>query len=197
MTLYLFPATLKQANNMIEKLHRHHKPVVGHRFTIGCKDQLGIVHGMAVVGRPVSRGISPYTVAEVTRLVSDGTPHVCSKLYSACARAADAMGYDWIQTTILFNEPGTSLKASGWKFHHLITGRDWNCPSRGGRRTDQPMCDKQVWIKYLNTILNYSETHQGIKEIEINICPHNGPKMTHSNGDTECFNCREIIWKRE
>jgi hypothetical protein len=29
------------------------------------------------------------------------------------------------------------------------------------------------------------------------ICPHNGPTMTHSNGDIECFNCREIIWKRE
>jgi len=149
LKLRLFPATLKQANEMIERLHRHHKPVVGHRFSIGCCDENKNVHGIAVVGRPVAREVAQYSVAEVTRLVSDGTPHVCSKLYAACARSAEAMGYDKIQTTILDSEPGISLKAAGWNFDHMITGRDWNCPSRGSRRTDQPMCDKQVWIKIL------------------------------------------------
>ncbi len=149
MKLQLFPATLKQANEMVERLHRHHKPVVGHRFSIGCEDENGIAHGMAIVGRPVAREIDQNRVAEVTRLVTDGTPHVCSKLYAACARAAEAIGYNWIQTSILENETGTSLKAAGWQFDHTIKGRDWNCPSRGGRRTDQPMCDKQVWIKRL------------------------------------------------
>uniref|UniRef100_A0A6M3J7Z1 Acetyltransferase n=1 Tax=viral metagenome TaxID=1070528 RepID=A0A6M3J7Z1_9ZZZZ len=150
MRLRLFPATLKQANEMIELFHRHHKRAVGHRFSIGCKDQSGIIHGIAVVGRPVGREVPQYTVAEVTRLVSDGTPHVCSKLYSACARAAKAMGYDWIQTAILVDEPGTSLIAAGWEFDHIIKGRNWNCPSRGGRRTDQPMCDKQLYKRNLN-----------------------------------------------
>jgi hypothetical protein len=147
--LQLFPATLKQANEMVERLHRHHKPVVGHRFSIGCEDEDGVAHGMAIVGRPVAREIDQNRVAEVTRLVTDGTPHVCSKLYAACARAAEAIGYNWIQTSILESETGTSLKAAGWQFDHMIKGRDWNCPSRGGRRTDQPMCDKQVWIKKL------------------------------------------------
>jgi hypothetical protein len=145
--LSLFPATLKQANEMVERLHRHHKPVVGHRFSIGCEDENGVAHGMAIVGRPVARAIDQNRVAEVTRLVTDGTPHVCSKLYAACARAAEAIGYNWIQTAILESEMGTSLKAAGWHFDHTIKGRDWNCPSREGRRTDQPMCDKQVWIK--------------------------------------------------
>ena len=145
--LRLFPATLKQANEMIEQLHRHHKRVAGHRFSIGCQD--GVVHGIAVVGRPVARATPQYSVAEVTRLVSDGTPHVCSMLYAACARAAQAMGYDRIQTAILVDEPGTSLIAAGWHYDHMIKGRDWNCPSRGGRRTDQPMCDKQVWVKVI------------------------------------------------
>ena len=147
--LSLFPATLKQANEMVERLHRHHKPVVGHRFSIGCEDENGAAHGMAIVGRPVAREIDQNRVAEVTRLVTDGTPHVCSKLYAACARAAEAIGYNWIQTSILENETGTSLKAAGWQFDHMIKGRNWNCPSRGGRRTDQPMCDKQVWVKTL------------------------------------------------
>jgi hypothetical protein len=147
--LSLFPATLRQANEMVGRLHRHHKPVVGHRFSIGCEDENGVAHGMAIVGRPVARAIDQNRVAEVTRLVTDGTPHVCSKLYAACARAAEAIGYNWIQTAILENETGTSLKAAGWHFDHTIKGRDWNCPSRGGRRIDQPMCDKQVWIKKL------------------------------------------------
>src|SRR3972149_8340094 len=98
MKLKLFPATLSQANEMIERLHRHHKRVVGHRYTIGCQDTDGKIHGIAVVGRPVAREVDQYKVAEVTRLVADGTPHVCSKLYAACARAADAMGYILIQT---------------------------------------------------------------------------------------------------
>ncbi len=147
MGLTLFPATLKQANQMIAALHRHHKPVVGHRFSIGCEDDKGIIHGIAVIGRPVSRMVEQYRTAEVTRLVTDGTPNVCSKLYSACARAAEAMGYERIQTTILDTEPGISLKAAGWKFSHIVKGGDWNRPSRGGRRIDQPMCDKQVWNK--------------------------------------------------
>src|SRR3990172_139781 len=147
--LMLFPATLKQANAMIELLHRHHKKVVGHRFSIGCEDESGVVHGIAVVGRPVARAVEQYRIAEVTRLVSDGTPHVCSKLYAACARAAQAMGYTKIQTTILENETGISLIAAGWNLSHPIKGRDWNCPSRSGRRTDQPICDKWVWVKEL------------------------------------------------
>lgn len=150
MKLRLFPATLNQANEMIEILHRHHKKVVGHRFTIGCKDDIGIVHGIAVTGRAVCREVDQYMIAEVTRLVTDGTPHVCSKLYAACARAADAMGFDEIQTYILDSESGISLKAAGWQFDHMVKGRDWNCPSRGGRRTDQPMCDKQLWKKILS-----------------------------------------------
>ena len=150
MKLGLFPATLKQANEMVSALHRHHKPVVGHRFSIGCEDELGIIHGIAIVDRPVARAVDQNRVAEVTRLVTDGTSYVCSKLYAACARAADAMGFNSIQTSILENEPGTSLRAAGWQFNHMIKGRDWNCPSRSGRRTDQPMCDKQVWTKKLS-----------------------------------------------
>lgn len=150
MALNLFPATLKQANEMVSRLHRHHFPVVGHRCSIGCEDEDGLVHGAAIVGRPVARAVDQNRVAEVTRLVTDGTPHACSMLYAACARAAKAMGYYHIQTSILEDEPGTSLVAAGWQFDHIIKGRNWNTPSRTGRRTDQPMCDKKVWLKVLN-----------------------------------------------
>lgn len=147
--LKLFPATLAQANELIAQWHRHHKPVVGHRFSIGVKDEIG-VHGIAVIGRPVARKTNQYEVAEVTRLVTDGTKNACSMLYSAAARAAKAMGFSHIQTFILNDELGTSLKAAGWIFDGVSAGGDWNSPSRKGRRIDQPQQPKQRWIKTLN-----------------------------------------------
>jgi hypothetical protein len=144
----LVPLTLKQANEKIAALHRHHKPVVGHRFSIGVESD-GRIVGAAVVGRPVARETDQYAIAEVTRLVTDGTPHVCSMLYSACARAAKAMGFSKIQTYILDTEPGTSLRAAGWLFESTTSGGDWNHSWRKGRRVDQPMCRKQRWAKEL------------------------------------------------
>ena len=149
-SLRLVPLTLAQANELIERLHRHHKRVVGHRFSIGAQNGNGLI-GAVVVGRPVARMTDQNNVAEVTRLVTDGTPHACSMLYAAAARAADAMGYQRIQTFILEDEPGTSLKAAGWKFEAMSGGGDWNRPSRGGRRTDQPMVRKQKWSKVFRT----------------------------------------------
>lgn len=52
--LELVPITLKEANAFVERYHRHHKPVVGHKFSIAASDGEKIV-GVAIVGRPVSR----------------------------------------------------------------------------------------------------------------------------------------------
>jgi hypothetical protein len=141
------PLTLKQANMLISTLHRHHKPVVGHRFSIGIRNDKCELIGACVVGRPVAREVDQYMVAEVTRLVTDGTKNACSILYSAAARAAQAMGFDRIQTYILDTEPGTSLKASGWTFEGYTSGGNWNHSWRKGRREDQPMSPKARWGK--------------------------------------------------
>lgn len=147
--LRLRPLTLSQANELIVKLHRHHKPVVGHRYTLGAYRGIELV-GAVVVGRPVSRELDQYAIAEVTRLVSDGSPDVCSFLYSAAARVAKEMGFWKIQTYILATEPGDSLKASGWQFEIETSGGNWNHSWRKGRREDQPMCIKNRWGKVLN-----------------------------------------------
>lgn len=139
---------LSEANDLISRLHRHHKPVQGHRFSIGAiKD--GALVGAAVVGRPVARSYDPKKVIEVTRLVTDGTPNACSTLYAAAARAARELGYESIQTYILDSEPGTSLLASGWTLTNTTQGDTWTRPSRPGRRTDQPTTPKQRWVKTL------------------------------------------------
>ena len=144
------PLTLVQANELISRLHRHHKMVVGHRFSIGVENDEGELVGACVVGRPVARLVDQYRIAEVTRLVTDGTKNTCSILYAAAARAAAAMGFEKIQTYILMSEPGTSLKAAGWSFEAHTSGGTWNRPSRGNRRVDQPMCQKSRWSKTLN-----------------------------------------------
>lgn len=146
--LKVVPLTLKQLNSFVEEKHRHHKKVQGHRFSLGVMHEDTLV-GACSVGRPVARGCDPNTTAEVTRLVTDGTKNACSILYSASARACQAMGFKKIQTYILEDEPGTSLKASGWKYEATTRGGDWNNgPDRKGkRRTDQPQGPKQRWSK--------------------------------------------------
>lgn len=151
LSLHIVPLTLKQANEMVAALHRHHKPCVGHRFSIGCIDDAGGVHGAAICGRPVARGCDPYLTLEVSRLVTDGTPNACSVLYAASARVAKEMGFNKIQTYILQEEPGTSLKAAGWLPEGSTLGGDWNhsTANKGTRRTDQPMTPKQRWARQL------------------------------------------------
>jgi hypothetical protein len=138
---------LKAANEMVSSMHRHHKPCVGHRFSLGIIDDEGTVRGAAIVGRPVSRETSQYDIAEVSRLVTDGCQNGCSALYGACARVAKEMGFTKIQTYILESEPGTSLKASGWVMEAITSGGNWNHSWRKGRREDQPMVRKQRWSK--------------------------------------------------
>jgi hypothetical protein len=139
---------LKDANEFVTRLHRHHVPVVGHRFSLGCEKD-GQLLGVAICGRPVARRTPGDRVVEVTRLCTDGTKNACSFLYSAAARAAKALGYSMIQTFILETETGVSLRATGWEMGHTTKAEEWNRPSRGGRRTDQPNCRKVRWFKEL------------------------------------------------
>ena len=96
----LVPVSLKAANTFVAEHHRHHKPVVGHKFSIGCALD-GRLVGVAIVGRPVSRYLDNGLTLEVNRLCTTGEKNVCSMLYAAAARAAKAMGYQKIITYTL------------------------------------------------------------------------------------------------
>jgi len=150
MQLLIKPLELKQANDFVLLHHRHHKPVVGHRFSIGCIDEDGVLRGACIVGRPVARLVDHTEVLEVTRLVTDGTRNACSILYGAAARAGKAMGYRKIQTYILEDEIGTSLLASGWCCMGWSSGGQWKHTDGKPRRIDQPICRKGRWEKILN-----------------------------------------------
>lgn len=137
------PVTLAQANDFVAEHHRHHKPVRGHKFSIGCL-QAGRLVGVAIVGRPVSRYLDNGLTLEITRLCTDGTYNACSMLYAAAWRAARAMGYRRMVTYTLDTEDGASLRAAGWTLTANTRGGSWDCPSRR-RQTNAPICPKHRW----------------------------------------------------
>ena len=139
----LCPITLDEANAYIEKHHRHHGQVRGHKFSIGLAEDSEVV-GVAVVGRPVARGFDDGLTLEVTRLCTDGTKNACSKLYSAAWRAAKALGYKRMITYTLSSERGSSLRGAGWQVIHEVRGRSWSCPTRP-RVDTHPMQNKLCW----------------------------------------------------
>ncbi len=128
--LRICPVTLKAASEFIRLHHRHHKPPVGHKFSVGLQNGSGLV-GVATVGRPVARGLDDGYTVEVTRVcVIEGHRNACSMLYGAARRAAKAMGYTRVVTYILETENGASLRASGYTEVALTAGGAWDTPSR-------------------------------------------------------------------
>ena len=143
MKLTTVAIDLAEANEFVRANHRHHVPVVGHKFSIGASDGKNIV-GVCIVGRPVSRHRDDGLTLEVTRLCTDGTRNACSFLYGAAARAAFALGYRRIGTYTLPEEGGASLRASGWKLIGERGGGSWSVPSRP-RVDKHPKQKKFLW----------------------------------------------------
>lgn len=153
------PIELPDANAFVDEHHRHHKPVVSHRFSIAAWLGARVV-GVAICGRPVSGSFDKLMVLEVLRCCTDGTRNACSFLYAAVTRAARAIGYRVVQTYLLATERGASLKALrqlGWRPHVEVTrGREWKrtgdyrSTAQGTlfsrSRIDQPTCDKRRWL---------------------------------------------------
>jgi hypothetical protein len=151
IALRVVPIELKEANAAVAAWHRHHQPCQGHRFSLGAIDDDDVLHGAIIIGRPVARMAGhPRVVLEVTRLVTDGTPNACSMLYAAAARVGKALGYARIQTYILEEETGITLKATGWVCEGRAGGGQWKHTDGKPRRTDQPTGAKSRWAKTLN-----------------------------------------------
>ena len=141
--LTLIPVSLKEANAFVAAHHRHHKPVTGHKFSIGCECD-GRLAGVVIAGRPVSRYLDNGLTLEVTRLCTTGEKNVCSMLYAAAARAAKAMGYRKIITYTLDTEDGTSIRAAGWTCAGSAGGKRWT----GQRRPAADLYPAQMKLRY-------------------------------------------------
>jgi hypothetical protein len=147
-TLRIVPCDLKTANEFVSRLHRHNKPVVGHKFSIGIKDENDTLRGVVIVGRPVACRLDDGLTAEITRLCTDGARNACSMLYGAARRASKAMGHQIIYTYTLPEEGGASLRAAGFRLDKENAGGSaamWH--NRPGRNV-QPVGDDLVGGKW-------------------------------------------------
>lgn len=142
--LELVPISLKEANAFVEQHHRHHKPVVEHKFSVAASNEKGDIVGVAIIGRPVSRYLDDGWTLEVNRLCTDGSKNACSFLYAAAWRAARNIGYKKLITYILDTETGTSLKAAGWKCVGEAGGKRWT----GVRRPEVDLYPAQMKFRF-------------------------------------------------
>jgi len=129
MPLELVPISFKDAASFVLQHHRHRDQPLSHLCSIAAALDDEIV-GVVIIGRPLARALQDGWTAEVTRLATTGDRNACSFLYGAAWRAARALGYRRLITYTLETEPGTSLRAAGWKVVGHTTARSWSCHSR-------------------------------------------------------------------
>lgn len=135
--LLIVPIGLRDANTYVDRVHRHHGPVRGHKWSIAAADEHDVIRGVAIIGRPVSRMRDDGWTLEVLRVATDGCPNACSKLYAAAWRAARAMGYRRLGSYVLDSETGTSLLAAGWQLVGQTNPGSWS-------RADRPRIDVET-----------------------------------------------------
>ena len=138
------PITLREARHFVDLHHRHHRAPQGGLFAIAASDD-GAVVGVVIVGLPVARGNHDGYTAEVTRVcVLDDQPNACSMLYAAAWRACRSMVYRRLITYTLAREPGTSVRAAGWREIGKRGGGSWDRTTRP-RVDKHPIEQKTLW----------------------------------------------------
>lgn len=148
MKYHLQPISLKEAQAFVNEHHRHNVSPQGHKFSIGLNDGEKVI-GVVMVGRPIARhNDDGWTLEVVRNCVIEGYKDACSMLYGTAWRATRAMGYNRLITYTLKTEPGTSLKAAGWKVIGETKARPkgWDTPSRPRVMAERyPTEQKTIW----------------------------------------------------
>ena len=131
MSLRTVPVSWQDACAFVGMWHRHLRPPRGHKFSLGVADELDILRGVAIVGRPVARLLDDGLTLEVNRTATDGTRNANSMLYGAAWQAARALGYRRLITYNQQGESGASLRGAGYRVVAERPARPgWNMPSR-------------------------------------------------------------------
>jgi len=140
------PVKFADACGFVATWHRHHRPPIGHRFSVGVVTEDDTLVGVAMVGRPVARAYDDGMTLEVTRSATDGTPNANSALYGAAWRAAKALGYRRLVTYTQEGESGSSLRAAGWRVIAERPARaGWNVPSRPRQGRGVDYIPRTLW----------------------------------------------------
>lgn len=144
----LTPIVFSEAKAFVTEHHRHNVGPQGHKYSIGLSDGGNLI-GVCMVGRPIARHNDDGMTLEVTRnCVLEGFPSACSMLYAAAWRVARNLGYQRLITYTLITEPGTSLKAAGWKIigQTEASKKGWSVPSRPRSMPERyPTGQKNIW----------------------------------------------------
>jgi hypothetical protein len=134
--LQLKPISIKEACLIVARWHRHNRPPNGGLFAVSVEED-EVVVGVAIVARPIARGLWNGYTCEITRVCTNGTYNACSILYGACIRAAKALGYRRVYTYTLESEPGASLRAAGFMKEAVLAERGaWTSSTRHRMATD-------------------------------------------------------------
>lgn len=129
MALEIVPVTLREAQEYIERHHRHNKPPRGCKFAVGVHAD-GTLAGVATAGRPIARALDDGRTLEVNRTCTAGAEHANSMLYGAVWRAGRAMGYLRCVTYTQADESGASLRAAGFvRVREIPPRADWAASS--------------------------------------------------------------------
>ena len=150
----LRPVTLREARRFVAEHHRHSRAPQGGLFAVAVvagSETLGV----GIAGRPVARALDDGVTVEVVRICTLGEMNVPSMLYAALCRAAKALGYVRAVTYTLATEPGTSLRACGWRRDGDVRARDWNTPSRPRRTLDlfgEPVTAGGAKVRWARTL---------------------------------------------
>lgn len=143
--LTIVPVDLDEANTFCREHHRHnHGRIPAAKFAVAAADDSAAIIGVAIVGKPVARLLDDGWTLCVHRVCTIGERNACSLLYGAAWRVTRNLGYHRLITYTLTTEPGTSLRAAGWKCIGEAGGGTWN--RRARPRVDKhPLQKKLIW----------------------------------------------------
>lgn len=139
--------TVKTAQGLIADWHRHLKKVQGGLFAacvMDGDDTVGV--GLAANPARVWQGTGRFVIARVA--VMEGMPNACSMLYGALCRAGKALGYREAWTYTRLDEPGTSLRASGFQEMGVTKAEEWDREKRP-RKAAENGEQKRRWMRKL------------------------------------------------
>lgn len=134
--LVIAPMIRDEANDAIDRWHRHHKPVRSCRFALGAFEGEKL-RGALIVGNPNAPELAKVrTVMEILRSATPGDQpdlHAASMMLGAARRAARAMGCRRLISYTRADESGTSYLGAGFHRAALVDGREWNTGNKALR----------------------------------------------------------------
>jgi hypothetical protein len=154
-SLELRPIGTREASQVVKRLHRHLPRVVGGLFacSVWVGDELVGVGVASQPKAPLSR--DGFTV-EISRIATDGHANACSRLYGALCRAAASVGYRKAVTFTRLDEPGSSLRAAGFREDGLTREQSWDRPARS---RSAELSQVRRWVRVLRAANREGAAH--------------------------------------